>query len=741
MTKTRIAVLSAVATWSLTVSQGALARSEAAAATSEPETGLAEIVVTAQRRLENSQDVPISVSAIQGDALQSTGIGGVATLTQAVPSVQMMQTAFSALLFIRGVGNTSGAIGEEGANAVYVNGVYMGDITQATSDFNNVKRIEVLKGPQGTLFGRNSSGGLINIITKEPGDRVELSARAGYANYDTYKGEFYAATPLGEAVSADVALMGRNQHEGWGKNIATGQDFGRGWRWGVRSKIVWRPSDAVKIVAAGDYMRAKETLFLGFPLYKGTVGSGGFTYNGDYNINTTDPVGSRIRNWGTSLTVEAELGGTTLTSITAYRDLRTRGWLDADYVPTKIVRSYVPAHGRTFQQELRLASASTDPLGWQVGAFFYDAMSETTGQAVRGIGVGGVNSGFDIFARMKTRSYAAFGEVTYKLTDTTTVIGGIRYTHEKRRLNGRQVAVGQAAGSPLQAAFTVAPTQQEVSFDEPTYRLALKQDLNDSMNVYASYNRGFKSGLWAVTATPTNPPVRPQITDAFELGFKSTLLDRKLRLNLAAFHYTVKDYQIRTISPIGSTTLLLNAASVKIDGVEGDIEFVPVQGLRLSGSATYLNSRFTSFPRALFNYALPASCSPAPGRSAGPATGGFLTCIGNASGNRTPLAPQFAGSLSAQYDVRMGDGQLSFSTLFAYNSGVHFEVDNRLHQKSYGLLNGSIRYKSGANWGLEFWVNNLTDKRYYISGSTGNTGAYGDLGAPRTYGVNLTLDL
>jgi iron complex outermembrane receptor protein len=193
--------------------------------------GVGDIVVTAQRREENLQDVPISVTAISNDTLQAVGVGGTTTISQVVPSVQVTSSGPSNIFFIRGVGNTSGNVGEEGANAFYVDGVYLGDLTSAGTKFNNIQRVEVLKGPQGTLFGRNSSGGLVNIITREPGDEAMAQGRIGYGNYNTVQGQLYAATPLGENVSIDVALTGKDQHDGFGTNLATGKDIGLGWYW------------------------------------------------------------------------------------------------------------------------------------------------------------------------------------------------------------------------------------------------------------------------------------------------------------------------------------------------------------------------------------------------------------------------------------------------------------------------------------------------------------------------------
>jgi iron complex outermembrane recepter protein len=716
---------------------------QAAQGADDVATGLEEIVVTAQRRKENLQDVPISVTAITSSNLAAAGIGGTSQLGQVVPSVQFTRSGPGAIFFIRGVGNSSGGTGEEGANAFYIDGVYLGDLTQAGLDFNNIERIEVLKGPQGTLFGRNSSGGLVNIITKEPGDTTVVNASLGYGNYNTYQGLLYVASPLTEKVGVSIALTGKDQNKGFGTNFATGDDVQEGWLYGIRSKLVFRPGDDTKIVLAGDYMKNENDYFNGFNLFRGTVGVGGAQYLGDYNLNTTDPAYVNIRNWGLALTVEHEFDWATLTSITGRRDTKIRSAFDADYTPAPITRVLVPSRSRTFQEELRLASPNSRGLSWQAGLFFYQAIANVNGMELRGTGLGGLNSGYDIRSRMKTTSYAAFGEVSYDLTDTTHITGGLRYTHDKRDFRGQQTTVNIATTSPLFTALNTPLIRGDVSFNRATYRVAIRQDLTDDINVYASYNRGFKSGLFAMQNV-TNPPVKPQTIDAFELGIKTQLFDNMLRFNLAGFHYKIKDFQVRS-SPTPGSTLLLNAASVKVDGIEGEIELAPAKGLRLNANFTYLDSRFGSFPGAPFAYPNPSTCnafgSTPAGQTTGTPTGGFRTCFGNAKGQRTPLSPKFASSLGASYRAPIGDeSELIWTGLWSYSSTIYFEADNVLKQKAYSVLNGSLEYRPKPSWGVELWVKNLTDKQYYTTGVASSTAAQGVLAAPRTYGVNVKFD-
>jgi iron complex outermembrane receptor protein len=701
--------------------------------------GLSDIVVTAQRREENLQEVPISVTAIGGESLEATGISDTLNLPQVVPSVQMTRSGPSNIFFIRGIGNTSGGTGEEGANAFYIDGVYLADLQQANTEFNNIERVEVLKGPQGTLFGRNASGGLVNIITKEPGDVFELNGKFGYGNYDTIRGQVYVAGPLSETVSMDLALTGRDQNDGYGENVVDGKDSMLGWQWGARSKLVFRPSDRAKLVLAGDYWKSKDDFSNGFTIIEGALGAFGNPFVGDHNKNTTNPTNAILEVWGTSLTGEFDFDFATLTSITAYRKLDAISNVDADYSPLVYVELHIPSESKTFQQELRLASNDSGPLSWQVGAFLFHSKGGVYNQELRGIPFGGATSGFDLTSVMKTESYAVFGEVSYDITPTTHITGGIRYTDETRKLRAEQFVNANGV-----IGAQVLDKRDKISFDEVTWRAAIRQDITDDVNIYASYNRGFKSGLWALQS-PAGDPVGPQTTDAFEVGLKSELFDRMLRINLAGYHYKIKGYQIRA-APVASSPILLNAATAKVDGFEGDFVLAPVPRLQITGNFNWLKARFKSFPGAIFTYPNPAAAcdplrGPDPSMTTGPITGGNATCIGDASGNRLPLAPKFTLGFGISYSIPLEkESELIFNANFSHNSGYFFEQDNRLRQPDFQLLNGSIEYRFTEKMGIEVWAKNLTNEKYWTTKLGSGFGDHGELRPPRTYGVNVVFD-
>jgi len=718
------------------------------------EGGLTDIVVTARRREENLQDIPVSVTALSSETLSQSGANSTLDLPQLVPSVQMTKNGYASTFYFRGVGNSSGGTGEEGANSFYIDGVYLSDLGQANVDFSNVQRVEVLKGPQGTLFGRNSSGGLVNVITKEPGDTFELNGFAGYGNYNTVKGQLYVAGPVSDKLSVDLALTGKKQSDGFGKNIATGADNMLGWNWGARSKMVFRPSDTVKFVLAGDYYHSLWDD--GFTIVPGAVGratdgagvSQTWTYAGDYNRNSTLPATIDMEVWGVSLTGEIDLGPVKLTNIAAYRRLKQFAYVESDYGPVVAQELFIPSFNRTFQEELRLSSNTSGPLDWQVGVFYYRGRAGVEKQELRGTSVGGVNGGFNLWAAMKTESIAGFGEANYKITPTTQITAGLRYTSEKRWLNGDNYRV--TAG--VQAAAPLVSVANQIDFDKLTYRVAIKQDLTEGVNIYGSYSRGFKSGIYAVQSI-TAPAVKPQTIDAFEIGLKSQFLDNKVRFNIAGYHYDVKDYQVRA-APFGAASpILLNATKVKVDGVEAELEIAPTRDLRIAANVNWLNSRFGDFPGAPFLYARTVGDGTGNGTVCAASTttrptvtrtgsqalyGGNVTCLGNAGGLKTPQSPSFSAALGVNYTAHLSDtSNIVLNAQYSYNGGFWFDVDNRLKQKAYSLLNLSATYNINEQWGIEVWGNNVTDTKYYQNKLGATFADHGELAAPATYGFNI----
>lgn len=734
--------------------------------------GLDEIVVTAQHREERLQDVPIAVSAVTASSLADTGVDASSDLPQIVPSVQFTRSGASGLFFVRGVGTTNAAVGEEGSNALYVDGVYMADLAQTVNNFNNIDRVEVLKGPQGTLFGRNATGGLIHVITREPGYDTVFQGQIGYGNYETVNARAYVATPVTDNLSVDLALTRTHQNEGWGRNTTLDRENKIQNFWGARSKAVFRPTDRLKFVLAGDYYENEDNLTLGYQIAPGTVNAGGATSPDGWWDTTLDnyPM-TRQKIWGVSLTGEMDLDFATLTSISAYRKSRNHSDLDVDGGPAPLLNIGFVSGGKSIQQEVRLASSSVEPFSWQLGLFYLRSESDND-SFFSGAAFGGAR-GQHILADLKTNSYAAFGEATYTITPTTQLTAGIRYTADRRHFVGSQFTI-LANGDSIPGGTVTSPSgtplpmpgiqDSRLKYNEITWRVALKQDITPDINVYASVNRGFKAGSYSLQS-PLNDPYLPQFITAYEAGIKSELFDRRLRVNISGFHYDISDYQVRSAvvtNGVPGSSLVLNAATVKVDGVDLEFEAAPIEALRIFGGATWLNSRFDKFggpgadiqapityPNAnssanpLEHTRCVATGSKEPGRiGTGPLTGGFTTCFGDASGNRTMNAPKFTASLGASYNIQVGEtGSVRLSALYSYNSGFAFEPDNVQRQKEYDLINASVEYRPTENLGIELWGRNLGNTKYAVQKiSTSGIAVTSAVGAPRTYGVNINMD-
>jgi len=687
---------------------------------SETKVGLEEIVVTAQHREEVLRDVPISINAVSASTLGNVGVADTAALVQAVPSLNFTRSGPSGIFVVRGVATPNGAPGEEGSTAVYIDDVYMPDLASTINTFNNIQRVEVVNGPQGTLFGRNATGGLIRVITRDPGYKTEMNARIGYGNYRTLSGQLYFATPISDWAGIDFALTGQDQGKGFGYNPTLKKDIRAQDYWGARSKLVLNPTDTLKLTVAGDYYRTDDD-------------SATFTWGLNYNPATGVLTGAqssqdsvsgfpnmtKIRAWGVSGKVEFDMDWATLASISAYRHLKNNSASDIAASAADNFRLVTGNINRTFQQELRLSSNSTEPLSWQMGAFFL-RMNTDVDQIQGGAILRGAN--IHIVSEAITNSLAAFGEATYAVTPTTHLTGGIRWTRDHRELPVGYVDT--LFGSMLISRSTNALRQ--VTYNNVTYRGALRQDLTDRINIYVSVNKGFKSGQFNLVA-PNLPPVRPQTIMAYEGGLKGDFLDRRLRLNLAVFHYDIDDYQVRTTYPnpngAGVITGLYNAAKVKIDGVDVNIEANPTDRLQLTAGASWLNSRFSQF--------------------GGPGTGilapGYYppSDPGNATGNQTPLAPRFSLNLVGTYTIPFDNGgSLRLTAGYTHKSSIVFEPDNVFVQPAYDLVNGSIEYKPNEKFGIELYVRNLGNTLYNVQMATAAPG-YALAGMPRQYGLNL----
>lgn len=712
--------------WALAQPALAQAPSDAQAGSSaksdEAGQGLADIVVTAQRRSENLQNVPVAVTAVTAMALEAKNIATVLDLGVTVPGLNVTSSVGYITPFLRGIGSVATGPGIENPIATYVDGVYYGAPLASLLQFSNISQVEVLKGPQGTLFGRNATGGLIQVTTLDPTQELSGKASVSYGNYNTISADAYIAGGLTDTLRADIAVRGSHQGDGWGTNIATGRDVYKvDHDIAVRSKWVFEPADGTKFTLIGDYSDERGSLTqLG--LLEGTISA--FTptpvnYPHRYDVDVTKE--STMNGWqaGGSLRIDQDVGNLKLASITAYRRSNYYFFFDYDGAPIQFLTIDGNQKDRQFSQELQLMSSGGGAFNWVVGAFYYNAEGQFAPVDVTLYGLG---FGSRVNSSQKTESIAGYAQGTYEFAPGTKLTLGGRYTSERKALLGTNTNFLVPGNILLPSDPTVDKSRRDNKF---TFRAALDHRFSNELLGYVSFNRGFKSGGFNPGLPPLNDGYRPEVLDSYEVGLKSNLFDRRVRLNAAAFYYDYQDLQVKLIQ--GGTTGVVNGGAAKIYGMEAELEAKVTQQLTFSAGMALLHSEFTSFPGAPTSVPL----------------GGVPPTLQSAKGNKLPNAPARTFNAGIDYLVPIAQGTLRFNGTFYYNSGWAAEPDNVIKQGSFSQINGSIKWTAPNNLlSLSLYGRNLTNKQVmtYESTSTFDGAHFVQWAAPRTYGVKASLE-
>ena len=688
---------------------------------SSTDSGLQDIVVTAQKRSERLQDVPIAITAVEGPALQARGIASTVDLPQVAPGLNVRVTNSLFQPTIRGIG-TSAAY-TENPTSLYVDGVYVVDQRAALLDLNDIQQVAVLKGPQGTLFGRNSTAGVIQITTRRPDDQFHVQAGVSVDNYETVRTDGYVSGPIASGLSASVSATYAKQGVGWGKNLTTGEDAGiLRHDFAVRGKLVYNPSSATLITLIGQHFNLRNDGGPSRP-YRGTS----FAYPG------FGPTRSRYDSYaGTnkiiqqdgdsaSLSIDQDLGFARLVSISSYQHVDGRSVFDVDGVAAPLFLVVIPRTPSTaYTQEVQLTSRGNSAFTWVLGAFYIhnDQKVDPSTSFIQPPFFP-ASAVLTRRSEQKTESIAGFGQATLRLGEATHLTGGVRYTYEKRDFDGIQtVAVngGPPAGAPLNPS---------VSVNKPTFRASIDHRFTPDILGYVSFNTGFKSGGFNVLS-PTSPAYAPEKINAYEAGVKTDLLDRRLRLNVSGFYYDYTNIQISQI--INNVSIISNAASARIYGADIDLQAKLADGLLLSGGLELLHARFRRFDNAQLITPL--------------ATGGALVSSASAAGNKLPLAQDVSGNLALDYDFPLAGAKAHFNVTGSYQGNYAFEPDNVTTQPSYVMLNTSLRISlPGDRLSVSFFGKNLLNE-YVVANVTTNKFAVTTLDtyAPRTYGVGLRYE-
>jgi len=639
--------------------------------------GIPEIVVTAERRDAELQSVPLSVTAVTAEDLRSLVLIDTIDIPFAVPGVELSQRGLGATPFIRGVGSMNGALGDEAPVAMYVDGVYLANPDATIFELNDVRQVEVIKGPQGTLFGRNATGGVIQVVTRQPQAEPSTEVRLQYGSYATLGGSIYTTGGIGDSSAASLSLYGRDQRDGWGTNVVTGADTFRHRDYGARAQFLWTPGSASRVLLTASHFYKDGEDGMSHHFLPGAVGLDGVTtFSGYYNSASDPQDRADYRHSVISARIEHDFSAAQLVSITSWQSLDAFLRLDQDATPAPIVDAPVSQYARTITQELQLLSRSDDPLQWIAGLYYFNDISAYDPFKLNGAVAAPLTS-LEIRSQQHSESYAAFGQATLRLASRLRLTLGSRYTRDERRVDGTTLGLAGTQGIVLGQA------RQNAAWGKPTWRAALAADLAPDVMAFISWDRGFKSGLYNMVSY-TDPPVNPEVLDAWQAGIKSSWLDHRLRLNLSAYRYRYQNIQVE--ATVAGTIISLNAAAARMHGVDADLDYAPVQSLTFHAGVALLHGRYSNFQNAPIT---------APARDAsGQLVGGNVVTSGDATGLQTARSPARTATVNARYRLFTSRGEMGFSAAYYRNSGFAWDPDNRLKEPAFGILNATIDWTS-----------------------------------------------
>ena len=710
-----------------------------------------DIVVTAQRRSERLQDVPITIQNLSATALQDANVKDLSGIAKLTPALRFDNQGPFVQPTIRGIGSaivTSGA----GSNVgIYIDGFYSPNPIASDFQLLNVTSVDVLKGPQGTLFGRNTTGGAIQVTTAKPSHVTSLVADVSYGSFKAFNSQVYATTGLTDNVAFDIGAQFANG-DGFIHNIVTGSDRDAHYQnWTVRAglQVDFSPSVSLLLrythqdhddpypelnsVATINGHAMSQSAFFGFlgtPVIATEPGT----------TSITQPTASTAKNDIFQLTINADLHFADLTSYTQYRNERDLFQQVAAVATPNILQIRVPIHDHTFSQEFILNSKPGGRLQWTAGAFIFDYKDLFRAD----ISVGGpfFQAGG---SHSDTRSYAAFGDVTYEVVDNLFLTAGFRYSHDEI----------------LNASYGVVPTfGAPIKSDRVTPRAVVRYKLNPGSSVYASYSRGFKGALYNLGGGDATTVIKPEVLDAFEVGFKHA--DGNFTFDLSAYYYKYKNLQVASygvlqdpvtgaLTPVG---FIKNAANARIFGLEGQVRYHFTPDFEANASVAYLNAKYQQFsgdPRyySCFDAApnievngspltaaqFAATCFPSAGLP-----NAAVAFPSEGSGLTMQRAPEFTATVGARYGANLAGGRLILSGNLYYTSKFYFDSADQVVQPAYATLGLRAEWTDPSKrYTLAVFGDNVTNKRFLTQALIENNAVPESWNAPATIGGEIRV--
>ena len=699
--------------------------------------GLTDIVVTATRSSESLSKVAASVSAVSAKDLGVGGIKDVASLATAIPNLSVGDQFGVNRIFIRGIGLTSIDLGADGGVAFLQDGAQIARPAAQLSGFYDLERVEVLRGPQGTLYGRGATAGAINLITKRPTDHLEGYARASYGNYNAVTFEGAVSGPIsGDKLMVRVAGK-YDRRDGYGINEFTGKDIDNRDAYAFRGSILAKPSDDLEILLTGEYFHEDDSNYA-FHYFGPTVkpenllGSilggqslftvataAGKTANIRNIYSDQEPLNQR-HGYSFTGTIDWAPGDWDVKSITSYHYFKrfNRDDLDASNANLFGQNNY-DEHSKTFSQEF-VGTYKSDKFDALLGAmYFHEDLFGSVRVPLTNLGIlfGLPANTFDAanylqFGTVTIDAYGFYAQGSYALTDKLKLTAGGRFSHEKRKGVGTFDFLGSVN------------TDKTKSWNAFTPTVTLNYQANDATLLYASVTRGFKSGV--INVGSRNDVINPEYVWSYEFGLKVATADRKLQANIAAFYMNYSDLQVGFVDS-SSVVTTVNAASARNYGLEAELRAKPVPGLTLELFGTYLNAKYRTF-------------------TSGDYRQGFAPI--NLAGKKLSNAPEFSFRAGADYEIQVGSaGKLNARAEVNWQDRVYFTEFNNADatQGAYALVNAGLRFTAANDrWSIDVWGRNLTNAlvitNNIITAPLFSSVRVGSVAPPRTYGVTFGVN-
>jgi iron complex outermembrane recepter protein len=707
---------------------------------------LGDIVVTAQKRSESVQRVPLAVTAIGSDTLQQRGQTTIASIATSVPGLNVTEQIGQARITLRGIGVDNISTGSEGSVAFNQDGVFYSRSAAALASFYDVDRVEVLRGPQGTLYGRNATGGSVNVITNKPSTTTSGYLNLTVGNYGTINSEGALSGSLTSDLSGRISFQ-TQRHTGYGENIVSGNDIDNKNSQAGRAQLLYKPTSTLTVLVEGDYYRSHDRsnayhyfgaggeTAAGDPIVPTGLLLGGFVPSDVRDIASARDPKARAQYYGGRIDINYAASDTvSIRSLSAVRRSEFSSQLDISPEAINLFPLNLSEKSTEITQEFQL-NIDTDRNKFVGGLFYmHERINGSLIAPFNLLAVGGpdlLSQGFFSGGRLVTDAAAAYAQDTYAVTEKLKLTLGGRFSWERKAVDDQSDF--DLSRPYLPSNVPLVPHHiDHKTFTSFTPKAGLEYNIDPDSLFYLSYSKGFKAGTYNLGGA--SPPLKPEKVDAYEAGIKSTLFDRRVRANVAGFYYNYKDLQVGKVQNL--QLVLENAATAKIYGVEGEFTVRPIAApLTLNVSASWLHARFDNYVTA--DQARPGG----DGTTIDPDSG--LPAF-NLHGKKLPQAPDYSINAGAEYSIRGAIGVFTLRGESIWVGRTYFSPFNRdvLSQPAYSMQNLFVDYTApGQHWHASAYVRNIGNKTILASGqaATASLGSplIGFVQPPRTYGMTI----